>query len=210
MKISEKIAKMLLEIEAVTIRDRSNLFTWASGIKSPIYCDNRITMSYPEVRRTIAEAFKELIEKEYPEAEIIAGTATAGIPHAAWVSEKMNLPMIYVRSSNKGHGKQNVIEGKISEGKKVILIEDLLSTGGSSMKAVKALREAGAEVLGVVAIFSYNFNRVDELFTKEGVDYKTLTSYDILLPLAIKMQYIKPTEFEILKGWSANPYIFTE
>ncbi len=210
MEASKEIAKHLLEIQAVTIKDTSNLFTWASGIKSPIYCDNRLTMSYPRVRNTIAEAFKEVIEREFPEAGIIAGTATAGIPHAAWVSEKMDLPMVYVRSSAKGHGKQNQIEGRLFEGKKVVLIEDLLSTGGSSMKAVKALREAGAQVIGVVAIFSYNFQSVDDLFKEEDTQYRTLTSYDILLPIAVEMGYVKKENLELLKQWSKDPYIFTK
>lgn len=210
MQKSKEIAKKLLEIKAVTIKDTSDLFTWASGIKSPIYCDNRITMSYPEVRDSIAEGFKEIIETQFPEAGIIAGTATAGIPHAAWVSQKMDLPMVYVRSSAKGHGKQNQIEGRLFEGKKVVLIEDLLSTGGSSMKAVKALREAGADVIGVVAIFSYNFQKVEDLFREEGVKYTTLTNYDVLLPLAAEMGYVKEEELELLKQWSKNPEIFTK
>ncbi|WP_432667555.1 orotate phosphoribosyltransferase [Wukongibacter baidiensis] len=210
MKISKEIAKKLLEIQAVAIKDTSNLFTWASGIKSPIYCDNRLTMSYPEVRDLVAEGFKEVIEKEFPEAGIVAGTATAGIPHAAWVSQKMELPMVYVRSSAKGHGKQNQIEGRLFEGKKVVLIEDLLSTGGSSMKAVKALQEAGADVIGVVAIFSYNFKKVEDLFSAEAVEYRTLTNYDVLLPIAMEMGYVKEEELDLLKQWSKDPYIFTK
>jgi len=210
METSKEIAKKLLEIQAVTIKDTSNLFTWASGIKSPIYCDNRLTMSYPEVRDAIAEGFKEIIEKEFPEAGIIAGTATAGIPHAAWVSQKMNLPMVYVRSSAKGHGKQNQIEGRLFQGKKVVLIEDLLSTGGSSMKAVKALKEAGADVIGVVAIFSYNFKKVDDIFNEEGIEYRTLTNYEVLLPIAMEMGYIKEEELDLLKQWSKDPYLFTK
>lgn len=210
MQTAKEIAKKLLEIQAVTIKDTSNLFTWVSGIKSPIYCDNRITISYPEVRNAVAEAFKEIIEKDFPEAGIIAGTATAGIPHAAWVSEKMELPMVYVRSSAKGHGKQNQIEGRLFEGKKVVLVEDLLSTGGSSMKAVKALEEAGAQVLGVVAIFSYNFKKVEDLFKEEHVEYRTITNYDVLLPIAMDMGYVKEEELEMLKKWSKDPYIFTK
>lgn len=210
MQNAKEIAKKLLEIQAVTIKDTSNLFTWASGIKSPIYCDNRLTMSYPEVRNAIAEGFKEIIEKEFPEAGIVAGTATAGIPHAAWVSEKMNLPMVYVRSSAKGHGKQNQIEGRLFEGKKVVLIEDLFSTGGSSMKAVKALQEAGAQVIGVVAIFSYNFKKVDDVFKEENIEYRTITNYDVLLPIAMEMGYVKAEELDMLKKWSKDPYIFTK
>lgn len=210
MQNAKEIAKKLLEIQAVTIKDTSNLFTWASGIKSPIYCDNRLTMSYPEVRNAIAQGFKEIIEKEFPEAGIVAGTATAGIPHAAWVSEKMNLPMVYVRSSAKGHGKQNQIEGRLFEGKKVVLIEDLFSTGGSSMKAVKALQEAGAQVIGVVAIFSYNFKKVDDVFKEENIEYRTITNYDVLLPIAMEMGYVKEEELDMLKKWSKDPYIFTK
>lgn len=210
MKTSKEIAKKLLEIQAVTIKDTSNLFTWASGIKSPIYCDNRLTMSYPEVRDDIAEGLKEIIEKEFPEVGIIAGTATAGIPHASWVSQKMNLPMVYVRSSAKGHGKQNQIEGRLFEGKRVVLIEDLLSTGGSSMRAVKALKEAGADIIGVVAIFSYNFKKVDDIFSEEGIEYRTLTNYEVLLPTAVEMGYVKEEELSLLKQWSKDPYIFTK
>lgn len=210
MQKAKEIAKKLLEIQAVTIKDTSNLFTWASGIKSPIYCDNRLTMSYPDVRNAIAEGFKEIIEKEFPEAGIVAGTATAGIPHAAWVSEKMNLPMVYVRSSAKGHGKQNQIEGRLFEGKKVVLIEDLFSTGGSSIKAVKALQEAGAQVIGVVAIFSYNFKKVDDVFKEEDIEYRTITNYDVLLPIAMEMGYVKAEELDMLKKWSKDPYIFTK
>lgn len=210
MNTSKELAKKLLEIQAVTIKSTDDLFTWASGIKSPIYCDNRLTMSYPKVRDLIAEGFQELIKEKYPEAEVLVGTATAGIPHAAWVSQKMNLPMAYVRSSAKGHGKGNQIEGLVKQGQKVVVIEDLLSTGGSSMKAVKALQEAGAEVLGVVAIFTYGFSKVDDIFNKEKISYNTLTSYSVLLPIAIEMGYIEEQEKELLEKWSKEPYIFTK
>lgn len=207
--MNRKIARKLLEINAVTIKSVNDLFTWASGIKSPIYCDNRLTMSYPEVRSLIAEGFEKLIKEHYPEAQVLAGTATAGIPHAAWAAERMNLPMAYVRSSAKGHGKGNQIEGIVKKGQKVVVIEDLLSTGGSSMKAVKALQEAGAEVLGVVAIFTYGFKKVEDIFTEENMDYKTLTDYNILIPIAVEMGYIKEEEKEVLENWSKDPYIFT-
>lgn len=208
--MSQEIARKLLEIHAVTLRNKDQLFTWASGIKSPIYCDNRLTMSYPQVRDKIAEGFERLILRHYPQAEVLVGTATAGIPHAAWVSQKMNLPMAYVRTSAKDHGKKNQIEGCLESGQKVVVIEDLLSTGGSSMKAVQALRQAGAEVLGVVGIFTYGFDKVDEVFNAEGITYHTLTSYDVLLPIAVEMGYIHEKETEILKEWSKNPYIFTK
>lgn len=210
MNMSQELAKKLLEISAVTITGTDRLFTWASGIKSPIYCDNRLTMSYPEVRELIAKGFENLIRERFPEAEVLAGTATAGIPHAAWVSQRMNLPMSYVRSSAKGHGKGNQIEGLVNKGQKVVVIEDLLSTGGSSMKAVKALQEAGADVLGVVAIFTYGFEKVDQLFKTEDIPYDTLTNYSILLPIAIEMGYIKEEEKETLEKWSKDPYIFTK
>ena len=149
MTLERKIAKNLLEIEAVALRP-NDYFTWTSGIKSPIYCDNRITMSYPKIRREIAAGLSEVIKKNFPEVEVVAGTATAGIPHAAWVSEVLDLPMIYVRDSAKKHGKTNQIEGRLLEGQKVVIIEDLISTGLSSLKVAKALEEAGAVVLGVV------------------------------------------------------------
>ncbi|QEK13545.1 orotate phosphoribosyltransferase [Crassaminicella thermophila] len=208
--MSQEIAKKLLEIGAVDIRSMNDLFTWASGIKSPIYCDNRLTMSYPEIRDMIAQGFESIIRENFSEAEVLVGTATAGIPHAAWVSQKMNLPMAYVRSSAKGHGKGNQIEGLIRKGQKVVVIEDLLSTGGSSMKAVDALKEAGADVLGVVAIFTYGFDQVDQLFDEKGIPYKTLTNYGVLLPIAVKMGYIKAEDKSILEKWSKDPYIFTK
>ncbi len=210
MNKQKQMAEMLLDIKAVAIKGTNDLFTWASGIKSPIYCDNRLTMGYPKVRDFIAESFKEIIQKEFQEVQVIAGTATAGIPHSAWVSQKMELPMVYVRSSAKGHGKQNVIEGKISKGDKVVLIEDLFSTGGSSMKAVKALQEFGCEVLGVVAIFSYKFKQLEDSFAEEGIPYRTLTDYDILLSVAVEKGYLNKDELELLGQWNKNPRMFTE
>ncbi|MEW9121680.1 MAG: orotate phosphoribosyltransferase [Thermotaleaceae bacterium] len=209
MNKSQEIAKMLLEIKAVTLTDTQNLFRWASGIQSPIYCDNRLTMTYPEVRDFIATGFAALIQNHYPQAEVLVGTATAGIPHAAWTAQKMNLPMAYVRSSAKEHGKGNQIEGKILPGQKVVVVEDLLSTGGSSMKAVQALREADAEVLGIVAIFTYGFKQVDELFNKEGISYHTLTHYQTLLSMARDMGYVQKDDLALLEQWSKDPYIFT-
>ena len=180
MTLERKLAKELLAIEAVALRP-NNYFTWTSGIKSPIYCDNRITMSYPSIRREIAAGMVEVIKEKYQAVEVIAGTATAGIPHAAWVSELLDLPMIYVRDSAKKHGKTNQIEGRVLEGQKVVIIEDLISTGLSSLKVAKALREAGAEVLGVVAIFSYELTKAHEAFSQAGVEYITLTNYPVLV-----------------------------
>lgn len=206
----EEIAKKLLEIDAIALASRDNLFTWASGIKSPIYCDNRLIMSYPQVRDKVAEGLKELILEFYPDVEILAGTATAGIPHAAWTAQKMELPMIYVRSSSKEHGKGNQIEGKLNKGQKVVVIEDLLSTGGSSAKVVKAAEEAGAHVLGIVAIFTYGFDRMKENLEIEGINYHTLTDYKTLLKVARKLGKISEEDESILGEWSKNPYMFTE
>lgn len=208
MNMSKEIAAKLLEIGAVSVRNPENLFTWASGIQSPIYCDNRLTMGYPMVREMIAQEFVDCIGAYYPDVEVLVGTATAGIPHAAWVAQKMNLPMAYVRSSAKEHGKGNQIEGKLVRGQKAIVIEDLLSTGGSSVKTVHALREAGVDVLGVVAIFTYGFPQVEETFSVEKIKYHTLTNYRILLPIAVEKGMIQEYELKLLEKWSKDPYIF--
>ena len=200
MILERKLAKDLLAIQAVALRP-NDYFTWTSGIKSPIYCDNRITMSYPSIRREIAAGMVEVIKEKYPAVEVIAGTATAGIPHAAWVSELLDLPMIYVRDSAKKHGKTNQIEGRILEGQKVVIIEDLISTGLSSLKVAKALREAGAEVLGVVAIFSYELTKAHEDFSQAGVEYITLTNYPVLVKEAVDSDYIHQEDVEKLLEW---------
>jgi orotate phosphoribosyltransferase len=207
---NSKIPKMLLDIKAVHLTDTQNLFTWVSGIKSPIYCDNRLTISYPEVRTAIADGFVNIIKDKFPEAELIAGTATAGIPHAAWVSDKLNLPMVYVRSAAKDHGRSKQIEGVLEKGTKVVVIEDLLSTGGSSMQAVKALQEAGADVIGLAAIFTYGFSQVAALFNGENIPYYTLTNYDDLLSVAVENDYIKGDELELLRKWKDSPKMFME
>ena len=200
MTLERKLAKELLAIEAVALRP-NNYFTWTSGIKSPIYCDNRITMSYPSIRREIAAGMVEVIKEKYPAVEVVAGTATAGIPHAAWVSELLDLPMIYVRDSAKKHGKTNQIEGRVLEGQKVVIIEDLISTGLSSLKVVKALREAGAEVLGVVAIFSYELKKAHEAFSQAEVEYVTLTNYLVLVEEAVASDFIHQDDVEKLLEW---------
>ena len=200
MTLERKLAKELLAIEAVALRP-NDYFTWTSGIKSPIYCDNRITMSYPSIRREIAVGMVEVIKEKYPAVEVIAGTATAGIPHAAWVSELLDLPMIYVRDSAKKHGKTNQIEGRVLEGQKVVIIEDLISTGLSSLKVAKALREAGAEVLGVVAIFSYELKKAQDAFEEAGVEYITLTNYPVLVEEAVAIEYIHQDDVEKLLEW---------
>ena len=200
MTLERKLAKELLAIEAVALRP-NNYFTWTSGIKSPIYCDNRITMSYPSIRREITAGMVEVIKEKYPAVEVVAGTATAGIPHAAWVSELLDLPMIYVRDSAKKHGKTNQIEGRVLEGQKVVIIEDLISTGLSSLKVAKALREAGAEVLGVVAIFSYELNKAHEAFSQAEVEYVTLTNYPVLVEEAVASDFIHQDDVEKLLEW---------
>ena len=200
MILERKLAKDLLAIQAVALRP-NDYFTWTSGIKSPIYCDNRITMSYPSIRREIAAGMVEVIKEKYPEVEVVAGTATAGIPHAAWVSELLDLPMIYVRDSAKKHGKTNQIEGRVLEGQKVVIIEDLISTGLSSLKVAKALREAGAEVLGVVAIFSYELKKAQDAFEDAGVEYITLTNYPVLVEEAVAIEYIHQDDVEKLLEW---------
>lgn len=200
MTLERKLAKDLLAIQAVALRP-NDYFTWTSGIKSPIYCDNRITMSYPSIRREIAAGMVEVIKEKYQAVEVIAGTATAGIPHAAWVSELLDLPMIYVRDSAKKHGKTNQIEGRVLEGQKVVIIEDLISTGLSSLKVAKALREAGAEVLGVVAIFSYELTKAHEAFSQAGVEYITLTNYPVLVKEAVDSEYIQQEDVEKLLEW---------
>ncbi|MBI5974552.1 orotate phosphoribosyltransferase [Staphylococcus canis] len=196
----KSIAKALLDIEAVSLSPH-DMYTWSSGIKSPIYCDNRVTLGYPAVRSAIRDGLIELIQTQFPDAEVISGTATAGIPHAAYISEQMNLPMNYVRSKSKSHGKQNQIEGAQSKDKKVVVVEDLISTGGSSITAVEALREAGADVLGVVAIFTYGLKKADETFEAAKTPFVTLTNYDELIEVAEQEGKIAKADIESLMQW---------
>ena len=198
------IAEQLLEIKAVFLQPNEP-FTWSSGLKSPIYCDNRLSMSYPKVRKNIAEGLKSLITEHYPEAELIAGTATAGIPHAAWVSDLMELPMCYVRSKAKGHGKGNQIEGNAAPGQKVVVVEDLISTGGSVITAADALREAGCEVLGVVSIFTYELESGREKLANANIKNYSLSNYSSLIEVAREKGYIAESDMEKLKKWRSNP-----
>lgn len=198
------IAEKLLTINAVALKPNEP-FTWTSGLRSPIYCDNRLTLSYPEVRREIAKGLQSIILDKYPSADVIAGTATAGIPHAAWVSELLNLPMCYVRSSAKGHGKGNQIEGNVEKGQKVVVVEDLISTGGSVITAVQALREAGCEVLGVVSIFTYGLDKGKEAFAQEDIKSESLTDFTNLVEVAIEKGYISKNDQESLLSWSNAP-----
>lgn len=198
------IAAKLLEIGAVALQP-SEPFTWSSGLKSPIYCDNRLTLAYPDVRRTIADGLAELIRTHFPEADLIAGTATAGIPHAAWVSERLDLPMCYVRSQAKAHGKGKQIEGKAEPGQRVVVIEDLISTGGSSLAAVRALKEAGCEVLGVAAIFTYGLEKAKQAFAEENLPAYTLTDYNTLIETAVRLGAVSEQDLATLRKWRENP-----
>ena len=198
------IAERLLEIEAVALQP-NNPFTWASGLRSPIYCDNRLTLSFPSVRKEIANGLKNLIQENFAGVEVVAGTATAGIPHAAWVSDLLDLPMCYVRSKPKGHGKGNQIEGRVSEGQKVVVVEDLISTGGSVITAVEALREAGCEVLGVVSIFTYQLAKGEEMLAEAGVKAFSLTDFTTLAEVAAAKGYIEAADAETLAAWRVDP-----
>lgn len=203
-KIMREIAEKLLEIKAVALSPNKP-FTWASGIKSPIYCDNRLTMSFPEVRRAIAKGLAEKIKTEFPEVEVIAGTATAGIPHAAWVAEVLDLPMVYIRGKAKDHGKQNQIEGQISKGQKMVVIEDLISTGGSVLEACVAAEKEGANLLGVAAIFTYELPKGIENFKKYKVPFITLTNYTELIDVATEKKFIAEADVALLKEWKKDP-----
>lgn len=180
-------------------------FTWASGWKSPIYCDNRKTYFYPELRRIIAKGFVQTIKQYYPNVEVIAGVATGAIAYGIMVAEEMNLPYVYVRSEPKKHGLENLIEGENPKGKKVVVIEDLLSTGGSSLKVVQALRDAEAEVLGLTAIFTYQFDAAINAFKEKQCDYHTLSNYETLIKTAIEMNYVEQHHLETLSEWRKSP-----
>lgn len=198
--LAQQIARYLLQIRAVSLRP-DEPFTWTSGIKSPIYCDNRLTMSFPKIRDAIAEGFSEVIKTHFPNVDAVAGTATAGIPHAAWVAQKLESPMIYIRDKAKGHGKQNQIEGLMNQGDRVVVIEDLISTGGSSIKAANAVREAGGIVLGIVAIFTYEFDDAHQAFADAGIPLFTLSNYRALIEEALHMGYIEKDAIDKLEAW---------
>lgn len=202
--IEKEIAKSLLDVKAVFLRPNEP-FTWASGIKSPIYCDNRLVLSFPEKRDLVKNGLVDLIKKAYPEVEVIMGTATAGIPMAALTADVMGIPMGYVRSSNKTHGKENKIEGRVLPGQKVVVVEDLISTGGSCIGVVEALREAGAVVLGVAAIFSYQLQDAVNNFGSIDCPFVILSNYDALIETALELDYIKAEDLEKLKAWKQDP-----
>ncbi len=202
--MKKKIAKDLLKIGAVFLRP-DEPFTWASGIKSPIYCDNRLTLSTPKVRTDVEEGLKETIEKFYPDVEVLMGTSTAGIAHAAITAHLMGLPMGYVRGGAKDHGRGNQIEGKLEKGQKVVVVEDLISTGGSVLEVVQVLRDAGAEVLGVASIFTYGMQKGLDRLAEAKVENHSLSNFDVLCEVAAKEGYIKEEDVERLKQFRANP-----
>lgn len=202
--IQELIAKDLLSIKAVFFRPEEP-FTWASGIKSPVYCDNRLTLTAPEVRTHVETSLAETIRREYPEAEVLMGTSTAGIAHAAITAHMMGLPMGYVRSGAKDHGRQNQIEGKLLPGQKVVVVEDLISTGGSVLEVVDVLREAGAEVLGIVSIFTYGMKKGIERLANAGVKNVSLTNFDCIAEVAAQEGYIKSEDIARLIAFRNNP-----
>jgi orotate phosphoribosyltransferase len=208
MNIAKDVAQRLLQIKAIKLSPQ-NPFTWASGLKSPIYCDNRIVLSYPEHRTAVINAFAEN-SVPYQSFDLIAGVATAGIAHGALLAEKLNAPFIYVRSKAKAHGRQNQIEGELKEGAKVLVIEDLISTGGSSIAAVEALRDAGANVVGTMAIFTYGFDKAQKTFDDANCPFSTLSNYATLLEVAQEMDYISSEEVELLKKWRQNPQEWSE
>ncbi|HOW25441.1 MAG TPA: orotate phosphoribosyltransferase [Bacteroidales bacterium] len=206
-EIADKISEFLLLIKAVKL-NVAEPFTWSSGIKSPIYCDNRVTLSYPSIRTFIRQAFAKVIQEEFGTVDIIAGVATGAIAIGALVAEEMGLPFVYVRTSKKDHGLENVIEGRITPGHSVVVIEDLVSTGSSSLSAVKALRQQDCKVKGMVAIFSYNLDKAMHNFERENCLLYTLTTYDTLIKKALEEDYIREGDLEVLRKWRENPEVW--
>ncbi|WP_334352418.1 orotate phosphoribosyltransferase [Companilactobacillus sp. HBUAS56257] len=203
-EIARDIASQLLKIKAVTLSPKEP-FTWASGIKSPIYTDNRLTIAYPKFRQTIANDLAALIKEKYPDVEVIGGVATAGIPHATGVANTLELPLNYVRPKKKDHGKKGQIEGRCQAGDKVVLIDDLISTGGSILKAVDAVRETGAKVIGTVAIFSYDLPESKTNFTQKDMQLFTLTDFPTLIEVAQELDYVEKDDTQLLHEWYKNP-----
>lgn len=201
---AKEIASTLLDIKAVFLRP-DDPFTWASGIKSPIYCDNRLILTAPEARTVVEQAIADAVRRYYPEAEVLMGTSTAGIAHAAIAAHILGMPMGYVRGSAKDHGRNNRIEGRLNPGQKVVVIEDLISTGGSCIEVVEALREAGADVLGVVSIFTYGMKRGLERLANANVENHSLSNFDTLVGVAVEQGYIRPEDEKRLKKFMSNP-----
>ena len=211
MKFMDKgtqLAKYLLDIGAIKLQPRDP-FTWASGLRSPIYCDNRTSLSYPHVRNFIKDQLAELAKK-FDSVDAIAGVATAGIPHATLLADKLNLPLIYVRSKAKSHGRQNLIEGDFSQCKQVLVVEDLISTGGSSLQAVDALKQQGIAVSGVLALFSYQLDASKEAFDNANCTLKTICNYSILLEEALHSKYIDADDYKVLQEWNQDPKAWSD
>lgn len=204
MQIAEEVAKNLLQIGAVKLSPNEP-FTWASGLKSPIYCDNRYVLSFPAARNLIKNSFASIIQEQFKNIDVIAGVATGAIAHGVLVAEVLEKPFIYVRSSAKAHGLGNMVEGKIEKGNRVLVIEDLISTGGSSLKAIEALREAGAEIIALGAIFTYGFEKATQAFAAANCPFFTLSNYPVLIEMAIQNNYVSATDKDLLMKWYANP-----
>jgi orotate phosphoribosyltransferase len=199
-----KIAEYLLQIKAIKLQPQEP-FLWASGWKSPIYCDNRVSLSFPVIRTYIRQQMVKLVQEEFGTPEIIVGIATAGIPQGVLIAQELGLPFAYVRSAPKDHGRQNIIEGEVGEGQRAVLIEDLVSTGKSSLNAISALKDKGVEVVGLVSIFNYGFEEAEKAFQKIRCRFFSLSNYDILLDVAVKNNYINASHLEILRVWRLNP-----
>jgi orotate phosphoribosyltransferase len=208
MNVAREIAARLLQIKAIKLSPKQP-FTWASGLKSPIYCDNRVLLSYPDIRSFVVE---RLVEKaaEFGPIEVVAGVATAGIPHGALIADRMDLPFIYVRSKAKEHGRQNLIEGEVRPGQKVLVVEDLISTGGSSLQAVESLKAENLNIVGVIAIFSYQFPKAQHAFAEADCKFDALSNYQALLEVAQSQHYISGDELQALRNWSADPSAWSQ
>lgn len=202
--IALKVASDLLQIKAIKL-NKDNPFTWSSGWKSPIYCDNRLSLSYPEIRTQIKNALADAARAKYPDLEAIAGVATAGIPQGALLADALDVPFVYVRAKAKGHGMENLIEGKVTPGQKVVLVEDLVSTGGSSLKAAEALKAADMEVMGMLAIFTYGFPLAAKNFEDAGISLHCLSDYSTMLQIAIGQGYITEKDVASLEKWRSDP-----
>lgn len=202
--VETEVAKKLIDIKAIKVQPDAP-FTWASGWKSPIYCDNRKILSYPDTRAFVRDRFVEMIKNKYPQADVIAGVATGAIAMGALVAEVLGLPFIYIRSAPKGHGLENLIEGVMHEGQKVVVVEDLISTGGSSLNAAEAVVKAGGNVLGMVAIFTYGFPHAIENFAKAGIELATLSNYHALIETAVSLNEVSASQVETLMKWRENP-----
>ena len=199
-----KIAEYLLKIQAIRFQP-TNPYTWASGWRSPVYCDNRLSLSYPEVRNLVRDSLTEVIRAEFPQAKGIAGVATAGIPQGVLVADQLEIAFIYIRSAAKKHGLTNLIEGHIDPKAGYVVVEDLVSTGGSSLKAAQALQAAGGKVLGVISVFNYGFPIAAESFAKAGIPLKSLLDLEVLLAKAVEINYIRPEDFEVIQAWRDDP-----